>query len=207
MSALDSVMQWLMPTAQAASEPNYVQGQAQLRTPGHPTAFVLPADKYQSAVSAFGAGGEQGMTVSKPDVFSRLMSFANPTNRAIAAAGGAGPTVVLPEGASRPTIQHEATHALLKNGALPNAEAVDALIPTEGRASMARFYSPEQMAEEVPARAMTEPGSMQLDASGAGPRSGAAVRAQYLNMLQASDPVKAAGLRKLWAMQGAEAVQ
>lgn len=201
------MMQWLTPNAQPAPEANYVQGQAQLRTPGHPTAFVLPADKYKSAVGAFGSGGEQGMTVSKPDVFSRLMSVMSPTNRAIAASGGAGPTVVVPEGASRPTIQHEATHALLKNGASPDAAAVNALIPAEGRASMARFYSPEQMAEEVPARAMTEPGSMQLDALGNGPNSGAAVRAQYLNLLQQKDPAKASLLRKQWAMQGAGAAQ
>jgi|SRR5579859_5100879 len=204
MSALDSIMQWLSPKG----GDNYVQGQAQLRTPGHPTAFILPQDKYDSAISTFG-GGNRGATVEKPSAFAGMMSLISPTNRAIYQAGEKGPAVVLPRNFRPGDLQHEATHAVLADAKLPDPAAVNALMPPEGRDSLARagYGLPADMAEEVPARAMTDPRTMMLDADGNGQHSAPVVRAQYLNMLQQTDPAKAAVLRKMWAMQGAGAMQ
>lgn len=201
---LATVLPSSQPEANSASMGPYVPGSAQLRTPGHPTAFILPEERYRSAAQTFGKGNEAGMTVSKPDLFSRLMSLTSPTNRAIASAAGEGPAVVLPENHSHGTALHEGVHALLKSGSQPNPADVAAIIPAEGREALARNYTPEQIGEEVPANAMTDPASLAVygDNGPAGAPTGRSVAERYL-ALNGLDPATAAGLRKMWGMQNA----
>ena len=53
----------------------YVPGQFQTRL-SHASGFNLPPEQYQSAVKAYGQGGEQAMTINAtPSPMDKLLSF------------------------------------------------------------------------------------------------------------------------------------
>src|SRR5579859_581647 len=188
---------WLAGQVSPSGDPmqGMIPGQAQLRTPGHPTAFVLPQDQYQSAVGAFGKGGEQAMTLRDPGVMDWLMSRMSGPTRSIYSAAQRGPAVILPQDYEHPTAEHEGIHAFLGAPNI-NPEKVNSMLTPEARASLARYYSPAEMAQEVPART-NEPQSM-------GMNTGSDVRRKYLDLLRGVDPSKATALAKYWGLSGSE---
>lgn len=167
-----------------------VEGHAQMRL-GHGDAYILPQDQYNQATKDFGQGGEQAMTVSgQPNLLDHVMNLLGMQASPIVRSAMRGPTVIAPQKAAdftinpeaTATMRHEAIHALLHGAdTKPDTLAVQDLIPAEGLVSLSRYYNPQEIAQELPARALTQPQSMQMY-----PPEGQAAMQKYLQMLEQS---------------------
>lgn len=187
----------------------YVPGQAQTRL-SHANAFIQPQDQYNQTVKQYGAGGEEAMTLSaQPNALDSVLNFFGSHLSPLAQSISHGPTVVIPQGGpggADPTqsrdnplvpgglpatsnIAHEAVHALLhgKDTQL-NTTAVEHLVPADALVSLSRYYNPQEIAQEIPARAGTDPLSLSLKrTSDSDPNNeaGKQVLRQYATMLRA----------------------
>lgn len=172
----------------------YVPGQAQTRL-SHANAFVLPQDQYNQAVKDFGVGGEEAMTLSaQPNALDKVLNFLGMSSSPIMRSASAGPTVVIPQpkNAIDPqwsnNMTHEAIHALL-NGADTKMNTIDVenLVPAQALVQLSRYYNPQETAQEIPARALTDPTSLALKRtpeSDPTNEAGKHVMRQYATMLE-----------------------
>ena len=108
----------------------------------------------------------------------------------IARSAMAGPTVVTNQADPRlsESIRHEAVHALLHGvDDKMNTMAVQDLVPGEALAQMSRYYNPQEISQEIPARAVTDPMSLTLKRTPEDdPQNtkGKLVASQYADMLE-----------------------
>jgi len=167
-----------------------VAGHAQMRL-GHGDAYILPENQYNTARQQFGQGGEQAITISaQPNILDHVMNLLGMQASPLMRSALRGPTVVAPQKAAdftanpeaTATMRHEAIHALLHGAdTKPNVMAVQDLIPAEALVSLSRFYNPQEIAQELPARATTQPESLQMY-----PEEGRVAMQKYLQMLEQS---------------------
>lgn len=215
MPGLDDLRRQLLnalPAWFAASPPNpqgdmggMLPGQAQTRL-SRANAFILPENQYQQAVNSFGQGGEQAMTLSAdPSSMDKVLNFLGLTAGPLAKSALSGPTVVARQSSADPTqsrdnplvpgglnatsdIQHEAVHALLHGAdSKMNTMAVQDLVPADALVSLSRYYNPQEIASEIPARAVAEPQSLGLKSTPEDdPQNakGKLVASQYADMLE-----------------------
>ena len=205
MPDLDSLKRSLLnalPSMFAASPPNpegdlggYSLGQAQTRLSGA-NAFFLPQDQYNQVRQATDPhNSAQALTLSaQPNMLDNLLNFIGMKASPVMQSAMHGPTVVAPQ-PKEPTdpsqmanIRHEAVHALLHGiDDKLNIMRVQDLVPAEALVQMSRYYNPQEIAQEIPARAMTDPMSLSLKRtpdSDPTNEAGKQVMRQYATMLR-----------------------
>lgn len=158
----------------------YVPGQAQTRM-SHADAYILPPEQYDNAVRAYGKGSqevgpEQAMTLNAtPNAMDSVLNFLGLHASPLMQSAMKGPTIVAPQPRTdtdspsgidprwSSNIRHEAVHALLHGAdSKLNTMAVESLVPGDALVALSRYYNPQEISQEIPARAMTDPTSLMM---------------------------------------------